>query len=188
MRLPMETCMGLTSLQQTPPDRYGIVLRILQKTSLVREVVMKVLSCWLRKQLTGCLILLLVFPLAEPTTSLAQQAPAGAQQPSASSNDGAQQQPGNASQTVQPPAAPPASGQSSTDQQQNGTNKPVGTAAAPVETTSGVAASRPAGAVIAPAKQHRARAILIRVSIVVAAAVAVGVVVGLSKSSPNRPD
>ena len=180
--------MRLTSLQQTPPDRYGIVLRMLQKTGLAREVVMKVLSCWLRKQLTGCLILLLVFPLAETAPSLAQQAPAGAQQQSASSNDGVQQQAGNQSQAVQPPAVPPAGGQSGTDQQQNGTNKPVGTAAAPVETTSGVAASRPAGAVIAPAKQHRARAILIRVSIVVAAAVAVGVVVGLSKSSPNRPD
>ena len=150
---------------------------------------MKVFSRWLRNKLTGCLILLLVFPLAETAPSLAQQAPAGAQQQSASSNDGVQQQPGNAAQTVQPPPAPPAIGQSGTDQQQqNGANKPVGTAAAPVETTSGVAASRPAGAVIAPAKQHRARAILIRVSIVVAAAVAVGVVVGLSKSSPNRPD
>ena len=149
---------------------------------------MKVFSRWLRNKLTGCLILLLVFPLAEASASVAQQAPAGAQPESASSNDGVQQQPGNPSQTVQPPAAPPASGQSGADQQQNGANKPVGTAAAPVETTSGVAASRPAGAVIAPAKQHRARAILIRVSIVVAASVAVGVVVGLSKSSPNRPD
>jgi hypothetical protein len=183
----METCMGLTSLQQTPPDRHLIGLGILEKASSVREVLMKVFSCWLRKQLTGCLILMLVFPLSQATASLAQ-APAGAQPESASPNSAVPQQPGNASQTVQPPAAPPASGQSGTDQQQNGANKPVGTAAAPVETTSGVAASRPAGAVIAPAKQHRARAILIRVSIVVAAAVAVGVVVGLSKSSPSRPD
>ena len=179
--------MGLTSLHQTPPDRDGIVLGILQKASPVREVPMKVFSCWLRNQITGCLILLLVFPLSQATPSLAQ-APAGAQPESASSSDGVQQQPGNGSPTVQPPQAPAASGQSGTDQQQNGANKPVGTAAAPVETTSGVAASRPAGAVIAPAKQHRARAILIRVSIIVAAAVAVGVVVGLSKSSPSRPD
>lgn len=66
--------------------------------------------------------------------------------------------------------------------------RPVGTAAAPYEKTTGVAASRPAGAVIAPAKQKRARIILIRVAIVVGAAVAVGTVVALSKASPSRPN
>jgi hypothetical protein len=42
--------------------------------------------------------------------------------------------------------------------------------------------------VIAPAKQRRTRAILIRVSIVVGAAIAVGTVVALSRSSPSRPN
>jgi len=65
--------------------------------------------------------------------------------------------------------------------------KPVGTAAAPLETATGVTASRPAGAVIAPAKQHRARAILIRVGAVLGAAIAIGAVVGLSEQSSSRP-
>ncbi len=65
--------------------------------------------------------------------------------------------------------------------------KPVGTAAAPYEKITGVTASRPAGAVIAPAKQRRVRSILIRVGVVVGAAVAVGTVVALSHGSPSRP-
>lgn len=84
----------------------------------------------------------------------------------------------------------PGSGQSSSQpgsQQQNSDQKPVGTAAAPYEKTTGVTASRPAGAVIAPAKQRRARSIFIRVSIVVGAAVAVGTVVALSNASPSKP-
>ena len=152
---------------------------------------MKVLSYWLKKQLTGSLILLLAFPLAEIASAMPQQALTERQQQSTSATDGAALQPAPL------PEAPTANGRSGADQQQqsspnnqqpNGANKPVGTAAAPAETTSGIAASRPAGAVIAPAKQRRARAILIRVSIVVAAAVAVGAVVALSKSSSGRPN
>ena len=78
--------------------------------------------------------------------------------------------------------------QSGSEQQQNNATKPVGTAAAPYEKTTGVAASRPAGAVIAPAKQRRARSILIRVGVIVGAAVAVGTVVALSRASPSRPN
>jgi cytoskeletal protein RodZ len=77
--------------------------------------------------------------------------------------------------------------QSGSDQEQTGAPKPVGTAAAPYEKTTGVAASRPAGAVIAPARQRRARTILIRFAVVVGAAVAVGTVVALSHGSPSRP-
>jgi hypothetical protein len=73
------------------------------------------------------------------------------------------------------------------DSGQSGTGKPLGTAAAPLEKTTGVAASRPAGAVIAPAKQRRARSIIIRVGVVLGAAAAVAAVVGLSKASPARP-
>ena len=78
--------------------------------------------------------------------------------------------------------------QSSSETPQNSAPKPVGTAAAPVMKTGGVAASRPAGAVIAPGKQRRARSILIRVGVIVGAAVAVGTVVGLSHASPSRPN
>jgi len=76
----------------------------------------------------------------------------------------------------------------SAQQAQNETPKPVGTAAAPYEKTTGVAASRPAGAVIAPAKQRRARSILIRVGVIVGGAVAIGTVVALSHGSPSRPN
>lgn len=74
------------------------------------------------------------------------------------------------------------------DQQQTPAQQPVGTAAAPEEKPVGVAASRPAGAVIAPAKQRRVRIILIRTAIVIGAAAAVGTVVALSKGSPSRPN
>lgn len=66
-------------------------------------------------------------------------------------------------------------------------SKPLGTAVAPHENTVGVAASRPAGAAIAPAKQRRVRSLLIKVGVLVGAAVAVGTVIGLSKASSSRP-
>ncbi len=75
----------------------------------------------------------------------------------------------------------------SAEQQQNEPAKPVGTAAAPYEKTTGVAASRPAGAVIAPAKQRRVRTFLIRMGVVIGAAAAIGTVAALSHASPSRP-
>lgn len=89
----------------------------------------------------------------------------------------------NAAQNA-PPADPPSSPQ----QQQNALPKPVGSAVAPYQKTTGVAASKPAGAAMAPAKQRQARSIVIRVSIVVGAAIAVGTVVALSRSSPSQPN
>lgn len=71
--------------------------------------------------------------------------------------------------------------------EQNPANRPVGTAAAPVEKPTGIAGSRPAGAVIAPAKQKRQRALFIRLSVIAGAAIAVGTVVGLSEASRSRP-
>jgi hypothetical protein len=67
------------------------------------------------------------------------------------------------------------------------TQEPVGTAAAGSVETTGVAASKPAGAAIAPAKQRRTRALLIKVGALVGASVAVGTVVALSSASPSRP-
>ena len=88
-----------------------------------------------------------------------------------------------------PTATPQSSGeQGTTPQQRPGDNAPVGSAAAPYEKGVGNAASRPAGAAIAPAKQKRTRSILIRVGILVGAAVAIGTVVGLSESSSSRPN
>jgi hypothetical protein len=41
--------------------------------------------------------------------------------------------------------------------------------------------------VIAPAQQRRTRSFLIKVGLVVGAAVAIGTVVGLSKATPSEP-
>lgn len=75
--------------------------------------------------------------------------------------------------------------QSLATQQQD--QEPVGTAAAAGVETTGVAASKPAGAAIAPAKQRRTRSFLIKVSAIVGASVAVGTVVALANASPSRP-
>lgn len=72
-------------------------------------------------------------------------------------------------------------------QRQSAPSQPMGTAAAPAEPAGGVAASRPAGAAIAPAKQKRTRTLVIRMSLLIGAAVAVGTVVALSSASPSRP-
>jgi len=84
------------------------------------------------------------------------------------------------------PANPQSGGSQAQSAQQQNTN-PVGTAAAPVAKPTGIAASRPAGAAIAPSKQKRRKAILIRVGIIVGAGIAVGTVAGLSRSRSGRP-
>jgi hypothetical protein len=67
------------------------------------------------------------------------------------------------------------------------TQKPVGTAAAEVGAASGVAASKPAGVAIAPARQRRVRSFLIKMGAIAGAGVAIGTVVALSQSSPSKP-
>jgi hypothetical protein len=66
-------------------------------------------------------------------------------------------------------------------------NQPVGTAAAQPLQTTGIAASRPAGAAVAPAGQRRVRTILIRAGALVGAGVAIGTTMALSQASPSRP-
>ncbi len=98
--------------------------------------------------------------------------------------------PANADQNSLPSAPAPQSGaseQQEPTQQQGTPQQPVGTAAAPYEKPTGVPGSSPAGAVIAPAKQRRVRAIVVRMSIVIAAGAAVGAVVGLSRASHGQP-
>lgn len=79
-------------------------------------------------------------------------------------------------QSQQPPEQPPGTSQ-----------EPRGTAAAPAETPVGVAASRPSGVAIAPAKQRRVRAIVISISLLLAAGAAVGIAAGLSRASHSTP-
>jgi hypothetical protein len=65
--------------------------------------------------------------------------------------------------------------------------KPVGTAAAGASAVSGMAASQPAGVAVAPAKQRRARTIVLRVGAIVGACAAVGTVVALTQATPSKP-
>src|ERR1700722_2705268 len=144
---------------------------------------------WLRRRTGDCLVILLAVPLGATAYALPGQqsetAPASPAQSQADPQPSAppDSQAGANSQTGNPPAATPQS--STTQPQQNGSTAPVGTAAAPYEKGIGVAASRPAGAVIAPAKQRRTRSILIKVGLIVAAGVAIGTVVALSSASPS---
>lgn len=65
--------------------------------------------------------------------------------------------------------------------------EPLGTAAAQTVPTMGIAASRPAGAALAPGKQRRVRTILIRVGAIVGVGAAVGATMALSEGSPSKP-
>jgi hypothetical protein len=143
---------------------------------------MRIKSSWFRNQIAVGMIFLLTVTTAEAGEMLPQQQ-AGSQQ-----TQGVSPQPQSQDSASQDPRGLPVAPQSSAVQSQSGTQAPVGTAVAPYEKPIGVAASRPAGAVIAPAKQRRARSILIRVGVVVGAAVAIGTVVALSRASPSRPN
>ena len=70
---------------------------------------------------------------------------------------------------------------------QSGTRLPQGVAAARIQPATGTAASKPAGAAIAPAKQRRVRTFLIRFGAIAGAGVAIGTVIALSSASPSKP-
>jgi hypothetical protein len=91
------------------------------------------------------------------------------------------------SSAVQAGAGQTSAGQISEGQGTPPPQKPVGTAAAEAPSTSGVAASEPAGVAIAPAKQRRVRTIVIRTGAIIGAAVAVGVVVALTAGTSSKP-
>lgn len=167
---------------------------------------MRSLASWQQRQIAGCLVLLLATPFAEAASTQPQPVRAGQQTAPAPATPGQNSgiAEGNAGAVTPQFVATSSSSSapSSTDenqeqtsaalpsapqQQQNGSSNPVGTAAAPYEKATGVAASRPAGAVVAPAKQKRSRSFLIRVGLIVGACVAVGTVVALSAGSPSRP-
>jgi len=105
-----------------------------------------------------------------------------------------------AAQSAQAPAIPDApsphetlssdqqdSSQSTPASSQNGVSTPLGTAAAPSENPVGTTGSKPAGAVIAPAKQRRVHMILIGVGVVLGTGIAIGTVAALSHGSPSQP-
>jgi len=151
---------------------------------------------WFYRQIAVALITVLVAP---PGFAAAAPGPEATQAQPSASDTGAKNSPQNTASepTVlladapQPQTAPgnpeSAGSQATANQGTQHPTPPLGTAAAPAEPASGVAASRPAGAAIAPARQKRERAFVIRVGLLVGAAIAVGTVVALSSASPSRP-
>jgi hypothetical protein len=90
----------------------------------------------------------------------------------------------SAGQSAQPQSD---SSQSRIGPPQRTTETPSGTAAARSPNVKGGAASKPAGAAIAPAKQRRRRSLLIKLGLLAGAGVAIGSVAVLSKGSPSTP-
>lgn len=89
----------------------------------------------------------------------------------------------------QPPATPepnPSPNTPVNPPAQSAPTTPSGTAAAPAGRMSGNAASRPAGAAIAPPKQRQVRSFLIKLGFIAGAAAALGTVAALSMASPAR--
>jgi hypothetical protein len=132
--------------------------------------------------------------LSETQPSVPEQTPSRSDLPNTSA---AESPPASSLSSGQSPEGPrlvqPASTQTSeqpsmqAQPQEQLPHEPLGTAAAESIETTGVAASRPAGAAVAPAKQRRVRSILIKVGALVGAGVAIGATMALSQSSPSRP-
>ncbi len=179
---------------------------------------MRISGRWLRRQISGCLmvVLLTLFmaaaALPQQATSSRNDGDRAASAPTQAKEPQSDDKKGDSSKVAQAEALPDSPGsvrlqtiaenrvstgqepqQSSPQQsspppaQQNSAQEPVGTAAAGSVKTTGVAASQPAGAAIAPAKQRRTRSILIKVGALVGAGVPVGAVVGLSSAIPSHP-
>ncbi len=72
-------------------------------------------------------------------------------------------------------------------QTQKPPTEPVGAAAAEKVPTAGGAASKPAGAAIAPAKQHQTRSLFIKIGAVAAGGLAAGTIYALSHGTPSKP-
>jgi cytoskeletal protein RodZ len=138
-----------------------------------------------QKSIALFLAVLLLAPAAE-AARVPQQPDASSPQQGTQATEG-QQENSATPDAPSPQVAQSNSEQSSSDPQDSGTSTPVGTAAAPSEKPVGVTGARPAGAVIAPAKQRRVRTILISIGVVIGAGVAIGTVAALSHSSPSQP-
>jgi hypothetical protein len=149
---------------------------------------MRKFTSFLEQATAWILVLILLVPCAEAGTTTLPSAPtpqlnvaAGAPQ---SSSAGAQSAP---AQSSNPAQQTPGASQTAPAGQQSPAPAPVGTAVAPVVRPEGAAASRPAGAAIAPAKQRRSHTIAIRVALLVAAGVAIGTVTAATMGSPSHP-
>jgi len=150
---------------------------------------------------TRVITLLLAFTLcgaSELAGAIASPQAATTQQTQQSSPSQGQTQPPSADVNPAPTQAndrqdlpdSPGTAQSASQDQNNQNQtlqEPRGTAAARAAKTQGGAASKPAGAAIAPAKQRRTRSLLIKLGVIAGAGAALGTVYALAKGSPSRP-
>ncbi|MGA7109040.1 MAG: hypothetical protein WBV28_16775 [Terracidiphilus sp.] len=158
-------------------------------------------SSWRIRLVARCLIVLLALPFGLNSAARAQEAPSATTgRGNALESQAQQSSPNQAGKSAdratllsevlpdapEAQAAQESSSQAGAESQSAGDTKPLGTAAAPYTKPTGVTGSRPAGAVIAPARQRRVRAILISVGVIAAAGIAIGTVAGLSHASPSR--
>jgi len=170
---------------------------------------------WTEK-LLGVILVFLLSGLLQPAMLLAQQAPAQTEQPQAQPQTAQPQEPNatqpqsenpdrqdvedKASQELinrnhlpdSPGATKPQPEQEKAtpavaQQPVRSAPQPTGTAAAQAGKLSGNAASRPAGAAIAPAKQRQVRSFLIKMGVIAGAGVAIGTVAALSKGTSPKP-
>jgi hypothetical protein len=157
-------------------------------------------SCLCRCIAAALVVSLSLFPIAANAAEQDDPAAAGTQnsQPASSgpnttadNRDALPDSPGAAQQTSSGPqeSNAPASQQPAPAPQQKAAQRqePVGTAAAGVENTAGIAASKPAGVAIAPPKQRRVRQLVIKLGVIAGAGAALGTVMALSKGSPSTP-
>jgi len=77
--------------------------------------------------------------------------------------------------------------QSQTPPSQQPAATPTGAAGAKAAKVKGAPVAKPAGAAVAPARQHGHRSLLIKLGLVAGAGIAVGSVVALAERSPSRP-
>jgi hypothetical protein len=138
----------------------------------------------LRQKIAISLIFFLAAPFGGSVSTFAQQTAPTPQISGTSSSQPPSEKPGNGTSPTEDTSNVPRTPQG---QQQGGDQAPLGTAVAPYEKGIGVAASRPAGVVIAPAKQRRTRSFAIKLGVLIGACAAVGTVVALSSASPSQP-
>ena len=121
--------------------------------------------------------------LAKQNEPQAPQNDSSTQGSEAQPNDAQQSKTSSPSNTAQPQSGSANPGNS---QSENG-QQPVGAAAAQLGRTTGGAASKPAGAALAPTQQRHSRSLLLKLGLLAGAGIAVGSVAALSKASPSKP-
>lgn len=124
-------------------------------------------------------------PQAAASEQTPQSSPAKEQTPAPTGDANSSSLPGDNRQNL--PDSPGAAQKTSQNQDNQQLQEPTGTAAARAAKTQGGAASKPAGAAIAPAKQRRTRSLLIKLGVIAGAGAALGTVYALAKGSPSRP-